>query len=113
MDVRVCGDANQDLRFAFLEFAEERSVEQVRHPRRRKLLSSAVQKGSHPSKVPFALLRLRAVTDQALRSASFAMSRARTQESVRCTAEGSAHLSLSGLQTVRAPNPLLPSYSKC
>ena len=29
MDVRVCGDANQDLRFAFLEFAEERSVEQV------------------------------------------------------------------------------------
>ena len=30
MDVRVCGDANQDLRFAFLEFAEERSVEPVR-----------------------------------------------------------------------------------
>ncbi len=32
MDVRVCGDANQDLRFAFLEFAEERSVEPVRAP---------------------------------------------------------------------------------
>ena len=29
MDVLVCGNPNQDLRFAFLEFAEEHTVEQV------------------------------------------------------------------------------------